>query len=237
MSTKQEQIVAMFNDIAPTYDTANRILSMGADIGWRRQGCAKALMALKTHENLHIVDVATGTGDMLLHWRNASQKVSQPIATYTGIDPAEGMLAVAKEKVNFASFITAQAQNIPLENDSCDAISIAYGIRNVVNHSEAFKEFARILRSGGVVLILEFTPVKRHGIMGGIVDFYLDKVLPFIGGVISRRFDAYRYLPDSIEEFSSKEKLCSELEEAGFSILTTESMSFDISTMILAQKK
>jgi len=138
---KQEKIVHMFDDIASTYDKANRVLSMGIDIQWRKKGCDKAFEILDTHSLEQITDVATGTGDLLIYWKEQAKKAGVTIDKYVGIDPSVGMLDVAKGKVDFAEFIEGKAQNLPLEDESSDVISISYGIRNVVDRVEALEEF------------------------------------------------------------------------------------------------
>ncbi len=234
---KQEKIVTMFDDIASTYDKANRVLSMGIDIQWRKQGCDKAFEILAKKELGQITDVATGTGDLLVYWKEQAKKNAVTIDKYVGIDPSVGMLEVARKKVDFAEFIEGKAQELPIEDESTDVISISYGIRNVVDRVEALQEFYRALKPGGIVVILEFTKQDRSSIIDKIVDFGMKKVLPKIGGFISKNYEAYQYLPESIEEFLTTEMLAKELEEAGFEMKYTKSFSMGISTLLVAQKK
>ncbi len=233
---KQEKIVSMFDDIASTYDTANRVLSMGIDIQWRKKGCDKAFEILDTDTLEQVTDVATGTGDLLIYWREQARKNGVEIDKYVGIDPSTGMLDVARQKVDFAEFIVGKAQELPIEDASTDVISISYGIRNVVDRVEALQEFHRALKPGGIVVILEFTKQDRSGIVDKVVDFGMKKILPRIGGLISKNYEAYKYLPDSIEGFLTTEMLSRELEEAGFEMRYTQSFSLGISTLLLAQK-
>ncbi len=233
---KQEKIVSMFDDIASTYDTANRVLSMGIDIQWRKKGCDKAFEILGTDTLEQVTDVATGTGDLLIYWREQARKNGVEIDKYVGIDPSTGMLDVARQKVDFAEFIVGKAQELPIEDESTDVISISYGIRNVVDRVEALQEFHRALKPGGIVVILEFTKQDRSGLVDKVVDFGMKKILPRIGGLISKNYEAYKYLPDSIEEFLTTEMLSRELEEAGFEMRYTQSFSLGISTLLLAQK-
>jgi len=234
---KQEKIVTMFDDIASTYDKANRVLSMGIDIQWRKKGCDKAFEVLGKKELGQVTDVATGTGDLLIYWKEQAKKNSVNIEKYVGIDPSVGMLEVAKEKVDFAEFIEGKAQALSIANESSDVISISYGIRNVVDRVEALHEFNRVLKPGGLVVILEFTKQERSGLIDKIVDFGMKNVLPRVGGFISKNYEAYKYLPDSIEEFLTTEMLVEELEEAGFEMKYTKSFSMGISTLLVAQKK
>ncbi len=234
---KQEKIVGMFDDIASTYDRANRVLSMGIDIQWRKKGCDKAFEILNTKSLGQVTDVATGTGDLLIYWKEQAKKNGVEIKKYVGIDPSVGMLEVAKTKVDFAEFIEGKAQELPIENESTDVISISYGIRNVVDRVEALQEFYRALKPNGIVMILEFTKQDRSSPIDKIVDFGMKKVLPKIGGFISKNYEAYQYLPESIEEFLTTEMLSTELEEAGFEMKYTKSFSMGISTLLVAQKK
>ena len=234
---KQEKIVNMFDDIASTYDLANRVLSMGIDIQWRKKGCDKTFEILDRKEIGQVTDVATGTGDLLIYWKEQAVKNNVDIEKYVGIDPSVGMLDVARKKVDFAEFIVGKAQNLSTENESTDIISISYGIRNVVDRIEALQEFHRALKPGGIVMILEFTKQDRSGLLDKIVDFGMKKVLPKIGGFISKNYEAYQYLPESIEEFLTTEMLASELEDAGFEMKYTKSFSMGISTLLIAQKK
>ncbi len=233
---KQKKIVEMFDDIASTYDRANRVLSMGIDIQWRKKGCDKAFEVLGKKELGQITDVATGTGDLLIYWREQAKKNGVAIDKYVGIDPSGGMLEVARNKVDFADFIEGKAQALPIAEESSDIVSISYGIRNVVERVEALQEFYRVLKPNGLVVILEFTKQERGGAIAKIVDFGMKNVLPRIGGLISKNYEAYRYLPDSIEEFLTTQMLCQELEEVGFEMKYVKSFSMGISTLLIAQK-
>ena len=233
---KQEKIVNMFDDIASTYDLANRVLSFGIDKQWRKKGCEKAYEILNTHRVTQITDVATGTGDLLLYWKNIANERGIYVDKFVGVDPSVGMLEVAKDKVDFAEFIVGKAQELPIGDESTNIISISYGIRNVVDRVEALQEFYRALKPGGIVVILEFTKQDRSGIIDKVVDFGMKKVLPRIGGLISKNYEAYKYLPDSIEEFLTTEMLENELKEAGFEMKYTKSFSMGISTLLVAQK-
>ncbi|MCF6244409.1 MAG: class I SAM-dependent methyltransferase, partial [Sulfurovum sp.] len=154
---KQDKIVHMFDDIASTYDKANRVLSMGIDIQWRKKGCDKAFEILGKKSLGQVTDVATGTGDLLIYWKEQAAKNGVTIEKYVGVDPSVGMLEVARSKVDFAEFIEGKAQALPVDDESSDVISISYGIRNVVDRVEALQEFNRALKPGGLVVILEFT--------------------------------------------------------------------------------
>lgn len=227
----------MFDDIASTYDLANRVLSFGIDIQWRKKGCDKVFEILDRRSLTQVTDVATGTGDLLIYWKEQAKKKGVEIQKYVGVDPSVGMLEVAKRKVDFAEFIEGKAQQLPMADESTDVISISYGIRNVVDRVEALQEFNRALKPNGLVMILEFTKQDRSGVVNKMVDFGMKKVLPRVGGLISKNYEAYKYLPDSIEEFLTTDMLARELEEAGFEMKYTKSFSMGISTLLVAQKK
>ena len=233
---KQKKIVSMFDDIASTYDLANRVLSFGIDKQWRKKGCNKAYEILGKERLTQITDVATGTGDLLIFWRDIAKQRGINVENFVGVDPSVGMLSVAKEKVDFATFIEGKAQALPIEDERTDIISISYGIRNVVDRVEALQEFYRALKPGGMVVILEFTKQDRSGIVNKVVDFGMKKVLPRVGGMISKNYEAYKYLPDSIEEFLTTEMLEKELKEAGFEMKYVKSFSMGISTLLVAHK-
>lgn len=235
--TKQEKIVSMFNDIAPTYDRANRVLSMGVDTFWRRKACDLAFGYCPTQNIDSIVDVACGTGDMMGYWRRQAEKNGVQVSNIEGVDPSEGMVGVGREKFPQMSFHIAPATELPKPDTTADIISISYGIRNVVERQAGLREFNRVLKPGGLVVILEFMKNENPSILGKVRDWYMNNVLPRIGGLISNNYEAYRYLPDSIEGFLTVTKMKQELEEAGFEMLYSKSFSMDISTLMIARKK
>ncbi len=226
----------MFNEIAPTYDKANRIMSMGVDRSWRRKGCDKAFSFYDRNELDLIVDVACGTGDMMDYWRQRADVKQITVAKMLGVDPSEGMVGVGKQKFPDFEFAIAKATEIPLEAGTADMLSISYGIRNVVEREAALQEFNRVLKPGGMVVILEFMKNEHPSLMGRVRDFYMNRVLPKIGGYISKNLEAYEYLPNSIEGFLTVDGMRSELEAAGFEPLFIQSFSMDISTLMIAKK-
>lgn len=232
---KQKKIVNMFDEIAKTYDLANRVLSFGSDIWWRKKACEKTYGYYGKKELDRICDVACGTGDMLGFWQREAKDIE--IKEFLGIDPSSKMLEVAKEKFPNFNYIEAYAQKLPIEDNSCDILSITYGIRNVVERVEAIKEFYRVLKPGGMLVILEFTKREKSSFMDNIVEFYMKKILPLIGGLVSGNKEAYEYLPNSIDNFLTTEHLISELIENGFKIMEVKPFSFGISTMFIARKK
>jgi len=234
---KQEKIVSMFDDIAPTYDTANHVMSMGVDKSWRRKACDLAYQYTAKDSIDKIVDIACGTGDMMDFWNVRAKKSGIIVGNIIGVDPSVGMVDVAKEKYPKFSYHISKATEIPLKDSSADILSITYGIRNVVEREAALKEFNRVLKPAGLVVILEFMKNENPSQLGKIRDFYMNKILPKVGGFISKNLEAYEYLPNSIEDFSTVENMQKELQEAGFEMLYTQSFSMDISTLLIARKK
>ncbi len=234
---KQEKIVSMFNDIAGTYDIANRVLSMGIDKSWRNKACNLAYKFYDKEQVEKIVDVACGTGDMIEFWQKIAKENGISLQNVVGVDPSVGMMDVAKQKLPDVEFIEAGAAQMPLENDSADIISISYGIRNVVQRQEAFDEFARVLKKDGLVVISEFTKNEKTSPLDHVTDFYMNKVLPTLGGIISKNKEAYTYLPNSIDEFLTADNLCKELRQAGLEPIHVQAFSMKISTLIIARKQ
>ena len=233
---KQTNIVTMFDQIASTYDRANRVLSFGIDIIWRKRACNKSFELYGKEKIDQIIDVACGTGDMMGYWKKQAAVKGVTIEKMLGVDPSEGMVGVAREKFPDFNFDISYATQINQSNESADIISITYGIRNVVDREEALQEFNRVLKMGGLVVILEFTKKSKTTLLSRLTDFYLNNILPWLGGLISRNKEAYEYLPNSIEGFLTTEMMLEELKTAGFEPVFTKSFSMNISTMFIARK-
>jgi len=234
---KQEKIVSMFDNIAPTYDTANRVMSMGIDKSWRRKACDLAYKFYAKDSIDKIVDVACGTGDMMNYWKKRSEVNGIAVGDIVGVDPSNGMVNVAREKFPKFNYHISKATEIPLKDESADIVSITYGIRNVVEREAALKEFNRVLKQSGLVVILEFMKNENPSLLGKIRDYYMNRILPKVGGFISKNLEAYEYLPNSIGDFSTVENMKKELKAAGFEIVYAKSFSMDISTLLIARKK
>ena len=232
----QENIIKMFNEIAKTYDLANRILSMGVDKTWRKKACNMAFNFYGKSELERIVDVACGTGDLMIDWENIAQKNSIEVKDIAGVDPSVGMMEVGKSKIPHRTFIEAGAEDMPLEDESADIISISYGIRNVVKRQQGLSEFARVLKKGGLCVILEFTKNDKDDLAAKLTRFYMNNLMPHIGGMVSKNKDAYTYLPESIEAFITTKQMCDELKEAGLEPIFVKGYSLDMSTTFIARK-
>ncbi len=234
--SKQEKIVTMFDEIAKTYDVANRVLSFGVDKSWRKDACDKTYAFYDKKEIDFILDVACGTGDMCEYWDKRAQKAAISIGKIVGADPSVGMLDIAKQKGLNAEFVVAEAKSLPFEDESVDILSISYGLRNVMDRDEGLREFHRVLKPDGLLVILEFTKLQKASIASRVRDFYMKKILPVVGGILSKNREAYSYLPNSIEGFLTKEKLVSELTDIGFEMKEVKGYSMDISTLFIAKK-
>jgi len=232
----QNKIIAMFNNIAPTYDKANHVMSMGIDKSWRKKAVKLVYELYKKEKIDLIVDVACGTGDMMSTWEKGSKKKNLEISEIRGIDLSEGMISVGKQKFPNMNFVIGDAANLPIEDNKADILSIAYGIRNVIERKKAFQEFYRVLKPGGILTILEFTKSDKKLLTHSIRDFYMAKVIPKVGGFISKNKEAYNYLPNSIGNFLTPESLISELEELGFKIEFNKGYSMNMSTLFIAKK-
>ncbi len=232
----QEDIIKMFNEIAKTYDIANRVLSMGIDKLWRRTACNMAFDFYDKKRIDTIVDVACGTGDLMIDWEHTGAKKGISISNIIGIDPSVGMMEVGKTKIGHRTFIEAGAEKLPLENESADFISISYGIRNVVQREEGLKEFARVLKKDGLCVILEFTKNDKDNLGAKISKYYMNNIMPHIGGLVSKNKDAYTYLPESIENFITTKQMCDELKSVGLEPVFVKGYSLDMSTTFIARK-
>ncbi|WP_121021334.1 bifunctional demethylmenaquinone methyltransferase/2-methoxy-6-polyprenyl-1,4-benzoquinol methylase UbiE [Helicobacter vulpis] len=244
----QKKIIGMFDAIAPTYDTTNRLLSFKQDEKWRKDAITRALhwvYAFKGDlQNLRIADVACGTADMLLHLvRHLAQKGS--LERIYGIDPSLEMLRLAQEKIarraqehaTKISLECLEARELkPIESQSLDLITIAYGLRNVLDRRAALGEFSRTLKKGGVLVVLEFMRCDQRGILGTLAHCYTSKILPIFGMLLSRNYKAYAYLPASIEGFISVEELEDELSAVGLEVVEKRHYLYKSASCILAVK-
>ncbi|MEM9790168.1 MAG: bifunctional demethylmenaquinone methyltransferase/2-methoxy-6-polyprenyl-1,4-benzoquinol methylase UbiE [Planctomycetota bacterium] len=219
---KATRVERMFAAIAPWYDFNNRVLSLGLDQRWRKVAVDMAKLGAADQ----VLDIACGTGDLTLAMRDRLNRLNQGAGLVMGLDFTFSMLPFAEQKVpeewraadgwSGVGFGAADAMRLPLPDASFDVVSIAFGIRNVVDPAAAIGEFFRVLRPGGRVVILEFaTPRNPVFRLGNAV--YCNHVLPLLATLISRdRSGAYRYLPKSIATFTQPEQLAEIGEKAGF---------------------
>lgn len=229
---KKSQIRTMFNNIAPTYDRLNHMLSMNVDRLWRR----RTVKAVARFEPLSVLDVATGTGDLAVA---LAQRL--PEARIRGVDLSAEMLKVACEKVGRLGLdgrITlgeGDAEHLGFDDGSFDAVTVAFGVRNFENLEAGLREMHRVLRPGGILAVLELASPRNRAVRL-LYDAYSHRVLPRIGGMVSSDSRAYEYLPASVDEFPSPERFGRMLKDAGFADCRIRSQSFGIATIFEAVK-
>lgn len=226
--SKKQQIASMFNRISGRYDLLNRCLSFSIDQQWRK----KALKAFD-YTPVHLLDIATGTGDFALmaYTKLKPHKI-------TGIDIADNMLALARRKVppHFPiEFIHADAENLPFPDSSIDAVTVAFGIRNFENLNKGLQEIYRVLEPGKKLVIIEFS-MPETSLVRRIYLMYFRYLLPWIGGIISGDYRAYRYLYESVQAFPYGQDLIEILQQNGFKNVHFTSLSFGIATLYVADK-
>jgi len=232
LSEKGTKIQEMFGTIAPRYDFLNRLLSLGIDRRWR----TKAVRLLKYQEGSRILDVATGTGDVALE----IARTTPSSVKITGADFCQEMIDLGQVKVAASpyagriDFRVAPCEDLPFPDNTFDSVTIAFGIRNVVDRKLGLAEMWRVLRPGGRMIILEFS-TPRSQIFRQIYYFYFRRLLPMIGGLFSR-YNAYKYLPDSVLEFPSHEEFSRMISEAGFKNIHIHELTFGIATIYAGEK-
>lgn len=198
-----EDVRAMFDRIVPRYDMMNRIMTGGRDVAWRRLAVREAL-AGRVPERVRVLDVATGTGDLALALRDAGA------GEVIGLDFSAPMLAEAARKDEGTSrpiaWIEGDAMAMPFTDASFNAVTVAFGLRNMPDYAAALREMARVLRPGGTLVCLETTPMAIP-VLSSLFGWYFAKVMPRIGALLSGDEDAYRYLPASAAVFPDAESL------------------------------
>lgn len=202
----------MFSGIAGRYDLLNHLLSLNIDKGWRRKVSA-ALRETLERPDAVVLDVACGTGDLSIELNRQAR------AQIIGTDFCRPMLAVAQKKppggVREIPYVEGDALGLPFPDDSFDAVTIAFGLRNLANVPDGLAELHRILKPGGTLAVLEFSAPIVPG-FGQLFNFYFAHVLPRIGGAVSGSRGAYEYLPDSVSKFPDQKKLAALMEQTGF---------------------
>tara|TARA_B100001758_G_scaffold247927_1_gene268638 strand:- start:14231 stop:14950 length:720 start_codon:yes stop_codon:yes gene_type:complete len=228
--SKKEQITKMFNNIAESYDFLNHSLSLGMDNLWRNIAIKKLINNPAT-----ILDIATGTGDFAI---SAAKYTSAKI---TGIDISKGMLNVGNKKISNKklndriTLLQADSEELPFDNNSFDAITAGFGVRNFENLEKGLKEMHRVLSKNGIIVILEpsspkYFPLKQ------LYKLYFHFLLPKIGSFISKDKNAYKYLPDSVDAFPSGHQFINELKHAGFKKCEHISLTLGIVSLYIAIK-
>jgi len=232
VGSKKKQVTKMFDNIAPYYDFLNRFLSLGIDTIWRK----KMINTLKEDNPKHILDVATGTADVAIEMskRLDAEKI-------IGLDISPEMLEVGKKKIskksleNLISLQVGDSENLPFEDNTFDAITVAFGVRNFENLEKGIVEMQRVLRKDGKLVVLEFSkptifPFKQ------LFNFYFQYILPTIGRFTSKDPRAYKYLYESVQKFPDGQKFVDVLEKTGFKSNQCVALSLGICSIYTGKK-
>ena len=211
----------MFGRVAPRYDLLNHLLSFNIDRHWRAR-TVQRLQPVLDRQDATVIDLCCGTGDLMLALRAKAK------ARVLGSDFCHPMLTAAKQKAGVGSpFFEADALKLPIGDRTVDAITVAFGFRNLANYETGLGELRRVLKPGGIAAILEFSQPPNPA-FNALYGFYSKNILPRIGGLISGASDAYTYLPDSVRKFPDAPGLAAKMSDAGFRNVQFERMTFGI---------
>ena len=230
--TTKEEVREMFDNIAPKYDLLNHTLSMSIDRVWRRRVVGEVRRAKPGR----ILDVATGTGDLAIAMARRIRDVQ-----VLGVDLSEQMLAVARRKIEARGLDgrivldRGDAERLAVADASVDVATVAFGVRNFGDLGAGLRELARTIKPGGKVVILEFSR-PRNRVFRALYEFYSYKILPRIGGLVSRDKRAYEYLPASVGEFPAPEEFMAMMARAGFRNCRARSQSFGIAQIYIGER-
>lgn len=227
MQDKKNKVKNIFDSIAFRYDFLNHLLSFGVDKYWRR----KALKLSKVGSESFLLDVACGTGDV------AIEAYKQGVRKIIGADFSQNMLQLFSKKSDWIKGKTVQttAEQMPFTDNTFTNITVAFGVRNFYDIQEGFKSFYRVMKSNGKATVIEFQ-MPQNIIFKVLYKFYFKRILPFIGGIISKNKTAYQYLPNSVEEFDEKIYLVDMLKQAGFKSVKKFRLTFGIVQVVIAEK-
>lgn len=230
--SKKDQVERMFNDIAGNYDMLNRSMSMGIDQRWRK----KALKKLKSSAPKLMLDVATGTGDVAI----MASRLLHPQKIH-GIDISEGMLEIGKKKVadaglnNVIELSKGDSETINFNNNTFDAATVAFGVRNFQSLENGLSEILRVLKPGGKLIVLEFSK-PTSPIYKPFYRLYMKTVCPALAKLFSKNKAAYKYLDESISHFPEGKNFTSIMEKVGFKNLSIHKMTFGICSIYSGEK-
>jgi len=233
--TKKEQVSEMFDNIASSYDFLNHFLSLGIDILWRKKAIKLLKRSLSSIKDAHILDVATGTGDLAIE---ASKMRPKKIV---GLDISPGMLDIGKQKMKakgldqLIEMIVGDSEQLPFENDTFDGITVAFGVRNFENLQKGLKDMNRVLKPGGTAVIMEFSKPKSFPFKQ-LFNFYFFHILPAFGKLFSKDNRAYKYLPESVAAFPEGEEMLSILRDVGYTKVKFIPLTMGICSIYLAEK-
>ncbi|MBS1743452.1 MAG: bifunctional demethylmenaquinone methyltransferase/2-methoxy-6-polyprenyl-1,4-benzoquinol methylase UbiE [Bacteroidetes bacterium] len=230
--SKKEQVAGMFDDIADRYDFLNRFLSAGIDIRWRK----KAIAYLKNDHPKKILDVATGTADVAI----MSAAILKP-EKIIGIDISEGMLEIGKKKIeksglsNTIELAKGDSEAINFEENTFDAVTVAFGVRNFQHLEKGLTEIRRVLKPGGKLIVLEFSKPSMP-FVSLFYQFYMKMVTPNMGKLFSKNRSAYKYLDESIKKFPEGKNFTKILDNIGFKKTFSKALSLGICTIYCGVK-
>ena len=238
MATDQEDIALMFNDIAPTYDKLNHILSLNVDKRWRRKAVMCVKKALSDIERPIVLDVACGTGDSSIQLAKNLEHTR-----IHAIDISEKMLEIGKKKVENLkyeermkiSFTNSNAENIVFHDNVFDAVFVAFGVRNFSDREKGLKEIIRVLKPEGTLVILELSE-PQNIIIRWFYNLYFKNILPFIGKCISGNKEAYRYLQKTVEKFPMPKEFMTMLQSVGYQEIKHIALSCGLCRIYMAKK-
>lgn len=229
---KKEQVAQMFDAISGNYDGLNRVISFGTDIKWRK----KVLAIVKSKNPTTVLDIATGTGDLaILMSESGASKI-------VGLDISAGMLEVGRKKIiekklsNKIEMILGDSEKMPFEDNSFDAITVAFGVRNFETLEKGLAEILRVLKPNGIFVILETSVPEKFPFKQGY-KFYSKNILPLIGRIFSKDDSAYQYLSESASVFPYGEALNNILTKIGFIDVESHPQTFGVATIYAASKK
>lgn len=236
MAIEKKDIALMFNDIAPTYDKLNHILSLNVDKIWRRKAVRCVKNAVSGCKKPKILDVACGTADSTI-------KIAKTIenAVVHAIDISDGMLAVGKQKVikqklnDKIIFYNSSAEHIVCQDDTYDAAMVAFGVRNFSDRMAGLQEILRVMKPEGTLAVLELS-VPHNKLLRWIYDIYFKNFLPLIGKCVSGNAEAYRYLHDSVTAFPMPDEFVKMLKSCGYTDIKHKSLTFGLCRIYQAKK-
>jgi demethylmenaquinone methyltransferase / 2-methoxy-6-polyprenyl-1,4-benzoquinol methylase len=232
MQSKKQQVAGMFDQIAFRYDFLNRFLSAGIDVYWRK----RAIKELKELRPEKILDVATGTADVAI----LTCKLLKPL-TIIGIDISEGMLDFGRQKVaklllnKEIELQQGDSEAINFADNTFDAITVAFGVRNFENLGKGLEEMLRVLQPGGKLVVLEFSKPKKT-VLKGLYSFYMRLITPGIGRLISKNREAYQYLNDSVQKFPEGNDFLTIMKELGYTATYLKTLTGGICTIYCGTK-
>lgn len=237
MATDTNNIALMFNDIAPTYDKLNHILSLNVDKSWRRKAVKRLKKSLANIASPVILDVACGTAD-------STVQIAKDIenAEVSGLDISEKMLEIGEEKVkklglnDRIKFYNSSAENIDFQDNTFDAVFVAFGVRNFTDRMKGLSEIKRVLKPNGVLMVLELSE-PQNIIVRWLYNLYFKNLLPLIGKKVSGNAEAYRYLHNTVERFPMPNEFMKMLEAVGYQEIKHQAFSLGLCRLYQAKMK